>query len=352
MSKDIKVSDNVKVDDIVGSFNALVGLPHMDVSKNKDVDEAAVKEISSKLSDLPDFELVNSGTGACAGCPSPMGLRIVGKALGKNIVCVMTPSCTVASTGMMPKSCFNMSILNVAFASAAASASGITGAYDAMLESGQMTGEKPTVITWIGDGGTYDIGFQGLSAAAERGDDMIYFCYNNEAYGNTGMQRSGATPRHAITTTTPGGKTESKKNLPLLMLDHKCAYVATASVAYPHDFYRKIVKAKDIKGFRYIEMHAPCGPGWKIPWSETIDMGKRAVKTGAWALWESVGSELKINSPTLQIAEGKVKPAKLEDYISLQGRFAAIMKSPDKDAMISEMEKEIQADLKSLLSRV
>jgi len=344
--------DNVKDDAVVGSSNPLVGLPHMEVSKSKEHDVAEVAALSSKLADMPDYEMVNKGTGACAGCPSPLGLRIVGKVLGPNTVCVMTPSCTVASTGMMPKSCFDIPILNCAFASAAASASGITGAYDAMIEKGTLSGPKPTVITWIGDGGTYDIGFQGISAAAERNEDFIYFCYNNEAYGNTGMQRSGATPRHAITTTTPGGKSENKKNMPILMLEHECVYVATASVSYPQDFFRKIAKAKEMKGFRYIEMHAPCGPGWKIPWSETIDMGKRAVKTGAWALWESENGKFTINPPTLQLAQGKVKPAPLEEYIELQGRFALVTRSPDKDTIIAEMKSEIQKDLQRLIARL
>jgi len=346
------MSNHSRDDSVVGSSNALVGLPHSEVTKTKEHDSAEVAALSGKLKDMPDYELVNKGTGACAGCPSPIGLRIVGKALGPNTVCVMTPSCTVASTGMMPKSCFDIPVLNCAFASAAASAGGITVAYDALIEKGLIEEPKPTVITWIGDGGTYDIGLQGLSAAAERNEDIIYFCYNNEAYGNTGMQRSGATPKHAITTTTPGGKTENRKNVPIFMLEHECAYVATASVAYPQDFYKKVAKAKNIKGFRYIEMHAPCGPGWKIPWSETIDMGKRAVKSGAWALWESENGKFTINSPTLQLAQGKTKPASLEEYLSLQGRFDTIIKSPHKDAIITEMEAEIQKDLKKLAARL
>jgi len=334
------------------AINPMVGLPHGEISKEKEHDETEIAALSSKLADMPEYEMVLSGTGACAGCPSPMGLRIVGKVLGPNSVVVMTPSCTVASTGMMPKSCFDIPVLNCAFASAAATASGITGAYDALIENGKMKGPKPTVFTWIGDGGTYDIGLQGLSAAAERNEDFIYFCYNNEAYGNTGMQRSGATPQHAITTTTPGGKTENKKNVPVLMLEHNCTYVATASVSYPQDFFRKVAKAKEMKGFRYIEMHAPCGPGWKIPWSETVDMGRRAVKTGAWALWESENGKFTMNSPTLQIAQGKAKPASLEEYVSLQGRFALVTKSPDKDKIIAEMEKDIKKDLERLLARL
>jgi len=346
------MSDKMKENLHESSANPMVGLPHGEISKSKEHDHTEVAALSSKLADMPDYEVVLRGTGACAGCPSPMGLRIVGKVLGPNSVVVMTPSCTVASTGMMPKSCFDIPVLNCAFASAAATASGITGAYDALIEKGIISGPKPTVFTWIGDGGTYDIGFQGISAAAERNEDFIYFCYNNEAYGNTGMQRSGATPQYAITTTTPGGKTENKKNMPILMLEHECAYVATASISYPQDLFRKVAKAKEIKGFRYIEIHSPCGPGWKIPWSETVDMGKRAVKSGAWALWESENGKFTINPPTLQIAQGKAKLSPLEEYVELQGRFNLVTRSPDKDKIIASMKADIEKDLQRLLARL
>ena len=306
---------------------------------------------SEKLAEMPDYEMVLRGTGACAGCPSPMGLRIVGKALGPDSIMVLTPSCTVASTGMLPKSCFDIPVLNCCFASAGASAAGISGALDVQIAKGAIPGPKPVVFNWIGDGGTYDIGFQGISAAAERNDDFIHFCYNNEAYSNTGMQRSGATPRYASTTTTPAGKTENKKNLPLMMLEHGCAYVATASVAYPQDLYRKVVKARDIKGFRYIEVHAPCGPGWKFPSDQTVEMGRLAVRTGAWALWEAEGGKLTLNAPTLQLAEGKAVRVPLENYLKAQGRFDTVMKSPDKDKLIEEMERDIQKELGILLNR-
>lgn len=304
-----------------------------------------------KLADMPAYELVKSGTGGCAGCPSPMGLRIVGKALGPNSIMVMTPSCAVASIGVMPKSCYEVPVLNVCFASAGASAAGISMSLDAQLKNGALSGEKPTVFTWVGDGGTYDIGFQGISAAAERNDDFIHFCYNNEAYSNTGVQRSGATPKYATTTTTPAGKEAQKKNVPLLMLEQRVAYVATASLAYPLDFYRKIQKAKSIKGFKYIELHAPCGPGWKFAGSDTVELARLAVKSGAWLLWEGEHGKLTLNAPTKQLAEGKMPCADLEDYLKAQGRFAHIMKSPEKDAIIEEMKGEIRREMDFMLGR-
>jgi pyruvate ferredoxin oxidoreductase beta subunit len=135
------------------------------------------------------------------------------------------------------------------------------------------------------------------------------------------------------------------------MLEHGCAYVATASVAYPMDLYRKVVKARDIKGFRYIEVHAPCGPGWKFPSDQTVEIGRLAARTGAWTLWEAEYGKLTLNTLTLQLAEGKTEMASLEDYLKLQGRFDTVMKSPDKDAMIDEMERDIQNELGALLTR-
>lgn len=301
--------------------------------------------------DMPGYELICSGTGGCAGCPSTMGLRIVGKGLGTNAIMVMTPSCAVASTGVMPRSCYDVPVMNVCFASAGASAAGISLALDAQLERGALQGEKPVVFNWVGDGGTYDIGFQGLSASAERNDDFIHFCYNNEAYSNTGVQRSGATPKYASTTTTPAGKPGHKKNMPLLMMEQRVAYVATASLAYPHDFLRKIEKAKEIKGFRYIELHAPCGPGWKFPASDTVDLGRKAVTSGAWLLWEAEEGRLTLNQPSKDLALGKRKPTELEAYLKAQGRFNGLFKSADAKLHIKEMEDEITRELKFMLGR-
>ena len=170
--------------------------------------------MATSIKKLPDIEQVLSGNGACGGCPATLALRIVGKALGTNAIMLLTPSCSVASMGMTPKLGYNWPCINITFASAGSSASGITHALEIMKEKGRLEGELPTVFSWVGDGGTYDIGFQALSAAAERNDNIIHFCYNNEAYSNTGVQRSGATPRGTYTTTTPSGKRQPKKIWP------------------------------------------------------------------------------------------------------------------------------------------
>jgi pyruvate ferredoxin oxidoreductase beta subunit len=177
------------------------------------------------IKDYSEFEAVMPGTAACGGCPSTMALRIVGKALGENAVMIMTPSCAVASIGLLPNAAYNVPTLNICFAGAGPSASAVSEAFDILHEKGKFEGEVPTVVNWTGDGGTYDIGMQGLSAAAERNDNFIHICYNNEAYSNTGVQRSGAPPLYASTTTTPAGKQLPKKNMAQIMLEHRVPYV-------------------------------------------------------------------------------------------------------------------------------
>jgi len=300
---------------------------------------------------MPRDEIVMPGNSACAGCPATAALRIVGKAFGPNAVCLMTPSCTVASIGLLPKASFNYPILNITFASAGSSAAGAVAAIESLSAQGKMEGEPPLVFTWIGDGGTYDIGFQALSAAAERNDNFIHICYNNEAYSNTGVQRSGATPRFASTTTTPSGKLEEKKNMPLLMLEHNIPYVATASLAYPGDMYDKLVKAKSIRGFRYIEIFAPCYPGWKFASKDMIHLSRMAVTTGSWMLFEAEAGKIKFSGPTARLVEGKSKPSSLEEYFSLQGRFKGLMKSTNKEELIQEARAKLDTNMEFMKKR-
>ncbi|RLG46348.1 MAG: pyruvate synthase subunit beta, partial [Thermoproteota archaeon] len=188
-----------------------------------------------------------------------------------------------------------------------------------------------TVIAWAGDGGTYDIGLQALSGAAERGDDILYICYNNEAYMNTGIQRSGATPPRAWTKTTPKGKAEMKKNMPLIVAAHGASYVATASVSHPIDLARKVEKARDMERFRYIEILIPCPTGWNFPVDKTVEVAKLAVETLVWPLFEIEGGVLKIN----------YKPREkrpLSEYLRLQKRFAHL--TDEEVALLEGMFEE------------
>ena len=177
-----------------------------------------------------------------------------------------------------------------------------------------------TMLAIAGDGGTIDIGLQGLSGAAERNDDLIYICYDNEAYMNTGVQRSGSTPFDAWTTTTPTGpcskgeKNKFRKSLFEIMSAHRIPYVATASVAYPQDYMAKVAKAKEIKGCRVIHVSAPCPTGWGYDTAKTVELGKMAVESGLWYLAESVDGEMKLTYKPKELKD----PA---DYLKMQKRF-------------------------------
>jgi len=192
-----------------------------------------------------------------------------------------------------------------------------------------------------------------LSAAAERNDNFIFFCYNNEAYSNTGVQRSGATPAYAVTTTTPGGKTENKKNMPLLMLDHRIPYMATASVAYPADLYDKVVKAKGIKGFKYIEIFAPCYPGWKFESKDMVKLARLAVRSGINLLWEAENGYIThLSGPTKALVETGAAPRGLEEYLEAQGRFRHVMTSEKKEAFLQGVEAGVREEMELLKGRM
>jgi pyruvate ferredoxin oxidoreductase beta subunit len=307
--------------------------------------------MTTSIKKLPDIEQVLSGNGACGGCPATMALRMVGKALGSNAIMLLTPSCSVASMGMTPKLGYNWPCINITFASAGSSASGISHAVEIMREKGRLQGELPTVFSWVGDGGTYDIGFQALSAAAERNENIIHFCYNNEAYSNTGVQRSGATPRGTFTTTTPTGKRQPKKNMALLMLEHNIPYVATATVAYPGDLYDKVVKAKNIPGMKYIEILAPCYLGWQFDMPETVQMSRAAVRSGAWLLWEAENGKISFNNPSSQLISGKKEAAPVDEYVMKQGRFNRLLKGPDAAQRIAEIQGDIDREIAFMRER-
>ena len=307
--------------------------------------------MTTSIKQLPDIEQVLSGNGACGGCPATMALRIVGKALGSNAIMLLTPSCSVASMGMTPKLGYNWPCINICFATAGSSASGISHALEIMQEKGRLQGELPTVFCWAGDGGTYDIGFQALSAAAERNDNMIFFCYNNEAYSNTGVQRSGATPRGSFTTTTPTGKRQPKKNMALLMLEHNIPYVATATVAYPGDLYDKVVKAKNTPGMKYIEILAPCYLGWQFNMPETVQMSRKAVRSGSWLLWEAENGKISFNNPSAHIISGKKKAEPVDEYLMKQGRFSRLLKGSDAAQRIAEIQGDIDREIAFIRER-
>jgi len=284
------------------------------------------------IKDLPKLECVIPGSAACPGCPATMALRMVFKALGKNTMMVVPACCTAVIESLYPNTSFDVPVMNIAFEAAAAGASGV----EAALRSQGKT--DTTVVAWAGDGGTYDIGIQALSGALERQTNFIYICYNNQIYSNTGIQRSGATPYAAWTTTTVGGKTEFRKEMGEIIQAHHIPYAAQACISYPEDLYKKLKKAKGYEGPKYIEIMAPCPPGWRFGMEKTVDMGILAVETGAWALYEVENDVVTFNGKSKLILENKIKRKPIVDWIKHQGRFRHLF-VPEKDVKkIKEME--------------
>jgi pyruvate ferredoxin oxidoreductase beta subunit len=266
------------------------------------------------MKELPKEEYLLKGHSACAGCGPSIALRLLFKALGNQILLVIPACCSTIIEGPYPYTSFAVPVQNMLFEATAATASGIVAAL-------RVRGlEDITVVGWAGDGGTVDIGIQALSGAAERETNFIYICYDNEAYGNTGLQRSGATPYGAWTTTTPTGKRERKKDMPLIMAAHRIPYVATACPSYPMDFVNKLKKAKEIRGTKYIHLLTPCPTGWRYDTSKTVEIGRLAVQTGMWVLYEIENGKFKLNPPSDRLID-KAKRRPVKDYLTLQDRF-------------------------------
>lgn len=263
--------------------------------------------------DIPKEELLAPGHRGCAGCGASIAVRLALKALGKNTVAISATGCLEVMTTPYPETAWEIPWIHVAFENAGAVASGVESAL-------RIQGKDDVnVVAFGGDGGTVDIGLQSLSGAMERGHNLTYICYDNEAYMNTGIQRSGATPYGATTTTSPKGKDsfgedKPKKNMPMIMAAHGIPYVATASISYPEDFMKKVKKAAEIDGPAYIHLNQPCTTGWGYDSSKTIEMGRLAVETGAWILYEIENGEFNI---TYRPTERKL----VSEYLKPQKRF-------------------------------
>lgn len=263
--------------------------------------------------EIPKEELLAPGHRGCAGCGASIAVRLALKALGRNTVAISATGCLEVMTTPYPETAWEIPWIHVAFENAGAVASGVEAAL-------RIQGKDDVnVVAFGGDGGTVDIGLQSLSGAMERGHNLTYICYDNEAYMNTGIQRSGATPYGATTTTSPKGKDsfgedKPKKNMPMIMAAHGIPYVATASIAYPEDFMKKVKKAAEIDGPAYIHLNQPCTTGWGYDSSKTIEMGRLAVETGSWILYEIENGEFNV---TYRPAERKP----VAEYLKPQKRF-------------------------------
>jgi pyruvate ferredoxin oxidoreductase beta subunit len=264
------------------------------------------------------------GNSCCAGCGLEIALRWAMKALGPNTALVTPASCLNVVIGLWPKTAPNFPFTNMAFAAGAAAATGMEAAFKAKAYKFPNKGwEEITTLVFAGDGGTADIGIQGLSGAAERNSNIIYTCYDNEAYMNTGIQRSSSTPHGAITTTTTLGKERYKKNLPGILAAHDIPYVATCSISEPLDLYDKYKKAKSIKGCKYIHILAPCPPGWGFGSENAIEIARLAVKSGSWILYEVENGLLKLSKKSKSLLD-PTKRVPLIEYLSQQKRFSQL----------------------------
>lgn len=226
--------------------------------------------------------LLRPGNTNCGGCGMSVGLTLLGRVLAENgekCMLVIPACCGIVTAGGFPTTSYGVPVVASTFAAAPAFATGLAAVRD-------LNGEEGQVICWAGDGGTYDIGIATLSAAAERDENLIYVCYDNEIYGNTGGQRSSATPAGARTTTTPVGKREGKKDIVSIMAAHGVPYAATLSIAHPEDFARKLRTALGLTGLRFLLIHSPCPTGWKSEPAESVALVRLAVASGLFPLYE------------------------------------------------------------------
>lgn len=268
---------------------------------------------------LPEFEALSPGHRACPGCGEMLALRQALKGLGPNTIVVNATGCIEVVTTPFPQTAWNIPWMHVAFENASAVGSGVEAARRALLRKGRLTDAETTIVVVGGDGGTSDIGFQSLSGALERGHNFIYLCFDNEAYMNTGVQRSSATPEFAWTTTCPlgsesSGKTHKKKDLPRIMAAHDIPYVATATPAHPLDLMNKVRKGAALKGPAFIHIFSPCPTGWRMPAERSIEIAKVAVKSNIYPLYEVIQGEYVVK-------KNSKNPLPVSEYLKLQGRF-------------------------------
>ncbi len=279
-----------------------------------------IPESVKKRLTLPAEEHFYAGHTACQGCGASLGLRYVLKAYGRKTIVVIPACCSTIIAGAWPYNTLDANLFHTAFETTGAVMSGIEAALKAM--GYKVKGEDGVmVVGWAGDGGTADIGLQALSGFLERGHDAVYIMYDNEAYMNTGIQRSGSTPYGAWTTNTPGGKRHflekrHKKKVIDIVIAHEVPYAATASVAYPEDFIKKLRKAKEIPGPSFIQLFSPCPTGWRSPTDKSIEIARLAVQTAYFPLFEYENGKYRINMPST-----RREPKPIEEFLKLQGRF-------------------------------
>ncbi|MFO8164575.1 MAG: pyruvate synthase subunit PorB [Thermodesulfobacteriota bacterium] len=285
------------------------------------------------------------GHRACQGCAEALGVRLVAKALGRDVIVSSATGCMEIISSPMPYTSWRVPWIHVAFENAAAVASGVEAGMKVLMRKGRIPKKRITFLAMAGDGGTSDIGVQALSGALERGHDFIYICYDNEAYMNTGIQRSSATPFGASTTTSPAGKVIPgqvtwKKNMPEIAAAHNIPYVATACPSYPIDLIEKVKKAARIKGPAYIHILSVCPTGWRLPPELSIKAGRLAVEAGVFPLYEVEHGRYRFT--------GKIERLRpVKEYLKIQGRFRHL-----SEEMIDTIQKRIVEEYEKLKKKV
>jgi len=292
-------------------------------------------------------ELLAGGHAACAGCTGPAVLRQALLAAETPVVASCSTGCMEVVTTLFPYTAWRVPFIHNAFENSAATMSGIETAYRALRKKGKIPDREIGFIAFGGDGGTYDIGLQSLSGVLERGHRMLYICYDNEAYMNTGIQRSGATPKGANTTTAPAGsvkagKEQNPKDLTAIAIAHHPAYVAQASVSQPRDFMTKVQKALKADGASFINCLAPCHRGWRSKPEQAIEVARVAVDTCFWPLfeWERPGKYTVNRKPK------EKRP--IEEWLKMQGRFKHLFQ-PKNQHIIEEIQVEVDRRWSKLL---
>ncbi|HDR74141.1 MAG TPA: pyruvate ferredoxin oxidoreductase [Methanoculleus sp.] len=274
------------------------------------------------------LELFECGHRACGGCGPALAARLILKGAGADSIVVASTGCMEVFSTPYPETAWKVPWIHSLFENASAVASGIEAAL-------KRQGRTEKVLCICGDGATFDIGMLCISGAFERGHDITYICYDNEAYMNTGVQRSGATPYDASTTTSPAGKASfgnkrPKKDMPQILAAHGAPYVATASVAYPNDLMQKVERAVETPGPCYLQIHAPCSTGWGFEGGKTMEIGKLAIQTGLWVNFEMVDGEV--------VKAKKVVRKPVNEYLMAQKRFRHLFKPARNEEEIAKIQ--------------
>lgn len=311
------------------------------------------KFTAKKLAEKKD--LLMPGHRACAGCGPAITYRQILKATRGPTIATNATGCMEVVSTIYPYTAWRIPWIHTAFENVAANASGIEAALKVMRKKGKLRHDHIDIIAFAGDGGTYDIGIQALSGAAERGHDFLYVLYDNEAYMNTGIQRSGGTPRGAWTTTTPAGKVipgkiEFKKPITEIMVAHGIPYVATASPANWRDLITKARKGLEVKGTAFLHVLSPCPRGWRYDTGKTIEIASLAVDTCVFPLWEAINGKYHLSAPSKVIALKPNCKRDITEYLKVQGRFRHLF-IPENEYIVNELQKSIDDRWRKLLDK-